>query len=124
MDVLAPNASAVIGMSLGGLPSLELTRLAPHLMPRLVLVDITHPRMRPARDPLRSLVYAAGDRAVQAVYVDGIKVVEDGEVLTMDYRAAAAHLNEAQKRVEGRVPELDWAHRSAEQIAPTTFRWG
>ena len=41
MDVLAPNASAVIGMSLGGLTSLELTRLAPHLMPRLVLVDIT-----------------------------------------------------------------------------------
>ena len=60
---------------------------------------------------------------VQAVYVDGHKVVENGEVLTMDYRAAAAHLNEAQKRIEARVPELDWAHRPAEQIAPSTFRW-
>jgi cytosine/adenosine deaminase-related metal-dependent hydrolase len=79
--------------------------------------------MRPARDPLRSLIYAAGDRAIRAVYVDGHKVVEDGEVLTMDYRAAAAHLNEAQKRVEARVPELDWAHRPAAQIAPSTFRW-
>ena len=41
----------------------------------------------------------------------------------MDYRAAAAHLHEAQKRIEGQVPQRDWAHRSAEQIAPTTFRW-
>ena len=55
-----------------------------------MLVDITHPMMRPARDPLRSLIYAAGDRAVRAVYVDGHKVVENGEVLTMDYRAAPA----------------------------------
>ena len=31
----------------------------------LVLVDVTHPMMRPAHDPLRSLIYAAGDRAVR-----------------------------------------------------------
>ena len=42
--------------------------------------------MRPARDPVRSLIYAAGDRAVRDVFVDGQKVVEDGRVLTMDYR--------------------------------------
>jgi hypothetical protein len=50
-------------------------------------------------------------------------VVEDGEVLTMDYRQAAEHLHEAQKRVIGRVPQQDWAHRSAEKIAPPTFHW-
>ena len=101
----------------------DIGRLAAGCRADIVLVDITHPMMRPARDPLRSLIYAAGDRAVRAVYVDGQKVVEDGEVLTMDYRAAAAHLHEAQKRIEARVPELDWAHRPAEQIAPSTFRW-
>jgi cytosine/adenosine deaminase-related metal-dependent hydrolase len=101
----------------------DIGRLAPGCRADIVLVDITHPMMRPARDPLRSLIYAAGDRAIRAVYVDGHKVVEDGEVLTMDYRAAAAHLNEAQKRIEARVPELDWAHRPAAQIAPSTFRW-
>ena len=41
----------------------------------MVLVDITHPRMMPARDPLRSLIYAAGDRAVHTVIVDGQTVV-------------------------------------------------
>ena len=79
--------------------------------------------MRPTRDPVRSLLYAAGDRAVQAVYVDGRKVVEDGEVLTMDYRAAAAHLQEAQQRVADAVPQRDWARRSADRISPPSFRW-
>ena len=47
---------------------------------------------------------------------------QGGQAFTL-YRAAAAHLNEAQKRIEARVPDLDWAHRPAEQIAPSTFRW-
>jgi len=101
----------------------DIGRLAPGCRADFVLVDATHPMMRPGRDPVRSLVYAAGDRALKAVYVDGQKVVEDGEVLTMDYRAAAAHLHEAQKRVVDRVPSVDWAHRPVEQISPPTFRW-
>jgi cytosine/adenosine deaminase-related metal-dependent hydrolase len=112
--------------TIGGAKALgrdDIGRLAPGCRADLVLVDITHPMMRPARDPLRSLIYAAGDRALKAVYVDGQQVVRDGEVLTMDYRAAAAQLHEAQKRVAERVPELDWAHRPVEKIAPPTFRW-
>ena len=57
-----------------------------------------------------------------ACIVDGQKVVEDGRVLTMDYPAAAAALHEAQKRVKANVPNLDWDHRTAEQISPLTFR--
>ena len=38
---LAPNAKAVVGMSLGGLTSLELAHRHPDLVRRLVLVDIT-----------------------------------------------------------------------------------
>lgn len=101
----------------------DIGRLAPGCRADLVLVDVTHPMMRPARDPVRSLIYAAGDRALKAVYVDGQRVVEDGEVLTIDYPAAAAHLHEAQKRVAARVPELDWAHRPVEAIAPPSFPW-
>ena len=100
----------------------DIGRLAPGCRTDLVLVDVTHPMMRPAHDPVRSLIYAAGDRAVRTVYVDGRKVVEDGRVLTMDYPAAAAALHEAQARVKANVPKLDWAHRSAEAISPPTFR--
>ena len=101
----------------------DIGRLAPGCRADLVLVDALHPRMQPRFDPVRSLIYAAGDRAVKDVFVDGQKVVGDGEVLTMDFRAAALHLAEAQKRIAARVPENDWAHRPAEKIAPPTFNW-
>ena len=100
----------------------DIGRLAPGCRADLVMVDVTHPAMRPGRDPVRSLIYAAGDRAVRHVYVDGKQVVRDGAVLTMDYHAAAAALHEAQQRVVERTPSLDWAKRSAEQISPLTFR--
>ncbi len=100
----------------------DIGRLAPECRADLVLVDLTHPMMRPSHDPVRSLIYAAGDRAVRAVFVNGQKVVEDGRVLTMDYPAAAAALHEAQARVKANVPKLDWNHRTAEQISPLTFR--
>ncbi|MHB8220105.1 MAG: alpha/beta fold hydrolase [Acidimicrobiales bacterium] len=41
VEELAPDARAVVGMSLGGLTALALSALAPHLVRRLVLVDIT-----------------------------------------------------------------------------------
>lgn len=99
----------------------DIGRLAPGCRADLLLVDVTHPMMRPAYDPLRSLVYSAGDRAIRAVFVDGVKVVEDGKVLTMDYPASAAALEEAQKRVIGKVPERDWAGRGAGDFSPPTF---
>src|SRR6185312_9237866 len=96
--------------------------LAPGCRADLVLVDVGHPMMRPSHDPVRSLIYAAGDRAIRAVFVDGEKVVEQGRVLTMDYPAAAEALHEAQARVKANVFYFDGDHRTAEQIAPPTFR--
>ncbi len=110
--------------TIGGAKALgrsDIGRLEAGCRADLVLVDITHPRMRPSRDPLRSLIYAAGDRAVHSVFVDGERVVADGRVLTMDYPAAAAALDEAQKRVIAGVPGADWAHRSVDEISPPSF---
>ena len=45
----------------------DLGRLAPGCRADLVLVDAAHPAMRPGYDPVRSLLYAAGDRAITAV---------------------------------------------------------
>lgn len=100
----------------------DIGRLAVGARADLVLVDVTHPAMRPARDPVRSLVYAAGDRAIRAVYVDGQCVVADGKCLTIDYAAAAEALHEAQQRVLANAPSQDWAHRPVEKISPPTFR--
>jgi cytosine/adenosine deaminase-related metal-dependent hydrolase len=87
----------------------------------IVLVDCEHPAMRPCRDPMQSLIYSAGDRAVRQVFVDGREIVRDGRMLTVDYAASAAALEEAQERALSQLRQLDWAGRSPDEIAPPTF---
>ena len=77
--------------------------------------------MQPLRDPLRSIVYAAAERAVRDVYVGGEQVVGDGQVLTLDHRGAALRVTEAQRRAEVNVPELDYANRSADEMVPLSL---
>jgi cytosine/adenosine deaminase-related metal-dependent hydrolase len=86
-----------------------------------VMVDVTHPMMQPHRDPIRSMIYAAAERAVRHVYVDGRQVVKDGVVQTFDYPAAALRVHEAQIRAEERTPGLDWAGRKLTEISPLSF---
>jgi cytosine/adenosine deaminase-related metal-dependent hydrolase len=100
----------------------DIGRLAAGAKADLVLVDLRHPMMRPARDPLRSLVYSAAERAVRDVFVDGIQVVREGTVLTMDYASAAAALEAAQGRAMKGAPGLDYAHRPMEALSPLTFQ--
>ncbi len=95
--------------------------LAPGMKADLVLVDLNHPFMKPVRDPLRSLIYSAADRAVRDVYVDGVKVVGDGKVLTMDHQAACNRLQEIQKQVGADTAKLDYAGRTLEDISPLTL---
>ena len=99
----------------------DIGRLVPGCRADLVLVDLAHPAMRPGYDPLRSLLYSAADRAVWAIHVDGAKVVDNGQVPTMDYPAAAAALQEAQARMVRDVPSRDWAHQDVEGVSPRVF---
>jgi cytosine/adenosine deaminase-related metal-dependent hydrolase len=100
----------------------DIGRLAVGAKADLVLVDLRHPMMRPARDPLRSLVYCAAERAVRDVFVDGIQVVREGTVLTMDYASAASALEAAQGRAMKGAPGLDYAHRPMEALSPLAFQ--
>ncbi len=102
----------------------DIGRLAPGAKADVVLVDVTHPLMRPARDPLRNLVYTAAERAVRDVYVDGTKVVANGEVLTMDIPAALDRLDAAQRRAEAGVPGLEPEGRSGEEVSPLVLEAG
>src|SRR5271155_2368698 len=81
--------------TIGGATALmrdDLGRIAPNSKAELVLVDLTVPQMRPVRDPLRSFIYHAADRAVRDVFVDGRQVVADHKVLTMNQDDAADRL--------------------------------
>ncbi len=99
----------------------DIGRLAVGARADLVCVDLTAPSMMPVREPLRSLVFAACDRAVRDVFVDGNQVVKDGEVTTIDLRSALDELQAAQARSMRSIPDLDWAGRSADQLSPMVF---
>lgn len=101
----------------------DIGRLAVGAKPDLVMVDLQHPAMQPRREPIRSLIYAAAERAVRHVFVAGQQVVRDGRVLTMDYAAAAAGVNEAQQRALAKVSSLDWAGRTIDELAPPSFAY-
>ncbi|MFI5003313.1 MAG: amidohydrolase family protein [Reyranellales bacterium] len=85
------------------------------------LVDLGHPYMQPAREPVRSLIYSASDRAIRDVYVDGVQVVRGGKVLTVDVEAATAGLVEGQRKRMATVSKRDWAGRTADQLAPPVY---
>ncbi len=99
----------------------DIGRLAVGAKADLVLVDLENPAMRPLRDPLRSLIFTAAERAVRDVYVGGEQVVRDGRVLTLDRDAALARLVDVRARAEARVPERDWAGRTGEELSPLSL---
>jgi 5-methylthioadenosine/S-adenosylhomocysteine deaminase len=99
----------------------DIGRLAPGKKADLLLVDLACPQMQPPRDPLRSLVYHAADRAIRDVFVDGRQVVADRRVLTLDQQDAALRLKAAQARMEAAAPQRDYRHRLAEEIAPLSL---
>jgi cytosine/adenosine deaminase-related metal-dependent hydrolase len=100
----------------------DIGRLAAGAKADFAVVNMKHHLMQPSRDPIRSLVYAAADRAVSAVYVGGEKVVAEGRPLRIDFGRAACEVHAAQRRAESRVPERDLvAHRSSEEMSPLTL---
>jgi 5-methylthioadenosine/S-adenosylhomocysteine deaminase len=112
--------AATVGGATGLLRD-DIGRLAPGARADLVLVDVKNPWMMPARDPLRSLVFHAADRAVRDVYVDGQKVVANSRVVTLDHSDALARLTEAQRRMEAAVPDRDGRHRTSTEITPLSL---
>ena len=123
---IRPTTAEVFNAAtIGGAKALgreDIGRLSPGAKADLVLVDLDLPAMKPCREPLRSLIYVAAERAVKDVFVDGRRVVENGRVLTLDYASAKEALDQAQKRSLAGMQSLDYASRTAEQVSPLTFK--
>ena len=110
--------------TIGGATALgrdDLGRLAPGTCADVVLVDLNHPLMVPARDPLRSFVWHAADRAVRTVLVGGRVVLRDGAPVGLDPAAAAAQLVESQQRMLRDARRHDYKGRDGDEIAPLSL---
>lgn len=120
----ADPAAALHAATIAGARALgrdDIGRISVGAKADLVLVDLGHPLMQPARDPLRSLVFHAADRAVQTVLIDGEVAFKDGKALGLDVAAAADTLAEAQARMLEATPRHDYAGRAAGAISPLSL---
>jgi 5-methylthioadenosine/S-adenosylhomocysteine deaminase len=79
-------AAEVLGVDAG--------TIAPGRLADLVAVDLEHPSLHPPTDLLKSVVYAMSPRAVTDVWVHGRRVVEEGDLTTIDTRALLARVRE------------------------------
>lgn len=124
-DIRSLNtAGAFEAATLGGAAALgrdDIGALAPGMAADVVLVDLDHPLMQPARDPLRSFVFHAADRAVRTVLVDGEMVLKDGNPVHLDPATAMARVAEAQARMLRDSTRHDYLGRDGEAIAPLSL---
>ena len=68
------------------------------------------------------------ERAVRDVHVDGVQVVADGRLSTLDLDAELAQLEAAQAKMTAAVPGRDWSGRTVGELAPMmlegpSIRW-
>ena len=113
-DAATVGGAAVLGRD-------DIGKLAVGAKSDLFLADITQRAMRPLRDPLASLIYVAGERAVTDTFVDGQGLVRGGELKTFDLDAALDGLEAAQRRAEVEFQKLDFKNRTHDQAAPISY---
>lgn len=71
----------------------------------LVLFDLSDPSWCPLNSAVRQLVYAESGRSVRTVLVDGVLVVRDGRLMTLDTAALAARAEKQRTLIEA-----DWSN--------------
>jgi cytosine/adenosine deaminase-related metal-dependent hydrolase len=124
-DLAAGSAAMVFqAATAGGADALgrpDLGRLAEGAAADCVLVDLGHPLMSPPRDPLRSLVWHAADRAVRRVICRGETILADGRPTKLNVADAAGELAEAQARMLRDAGLQDYRGRDGDLIAPLSF---
>jgi 5-methylthioadenosine/S-adenosylhomocysteine deaminase len=71
----------------------------------VIAIDLNQPHLTPLYDPVSHLVYAAKGSDVRHVWVDGVQVVANGRILTVDVEELAREINRLAEGIRKSVPE-------------------
>jgi len=112
--------------TLGGARALmrdDIGRLAPGAKADIVIVDLDQTHIGPvaADDPIKALVYCANGDDVDTVIVDGIKRVEDGELLDFDRAALRERAEAFNERLRANVAEAVYQGRPLTEFYEPAF---
>lgn len=83
IDAVTSAAAVAVGRD-------DLGAIRPGAKADLTVVDLTHPHLRPLRDPRRALIALANRANVDAVFVDGRPLILDGRYQAGDEEVIAA----------------------------------
>lgn len=100
----------------------DLGRIAPGAKADLAIINLKSLHMSPVRDPIKNLVYYGHTTDVDTTFVDGKKLVEGGKFLGLDEDKLIEETQRITMRIFDQVPKYDWAHRTADQMAPQTIK--
>lgn len=118
------TSDVLYAATIGGARALgreDIGRLCHGAKADLLVVDLDHPTMRPVRDPVRTLIFVGLERPIRDVWVGGIRVVADFEVLTIVGTAAHLQLQEGYDAMLPKVPSLDYAKRTVDEAFPLSL---
>ena len=106
-STMVPPETALEMATLHGARCLGLERkigsLEPGKRADLIVFSTEHPEWRPLLHPVQNLVLNASDRSLEAVYVEGRKLVEDGRLLTIDLPAVLERADRASGALLDRI---------------------
>jgi cytosine/adenosine deaminase-related metal-dependent hydrolase len=100
----------------------DLGRISPGAKADITIINLKSVNMIPIRDPIKNLIYYGHTSDVDSTFVDGKKLVEDGKVIGLDEEKLLEQIQKVTMRLFDKVPEEDWAHRTADQMAPQTIK--
>jgi 5-methylthioadenosine/S-adenosylhomocysteine deaminase len=121
---VAAAGTVFTAATLGGAQALrrtDLGRICPGAKADLVIVDFTNPRVGPVFDPVKALLHCGTSDLVERVIVDGVTVVERGEVLAWDPRVLLADVRASCRGVWESFSAHHWAGRTVEEEFPPSF---
>lgn len=92
----------------------EIGSLKPGKLADVIVVDLLRPHLTPILDgPVRNivpnLVYSCRGEEVEMVVIDGVVVVDNHELLTVDEKTAIAEANAAARRLQSELRKQPWA---------------
>jgi 5-methylthioadenosine/S-adenosylhomocysteine deaminase len=113
------NAATIGGAN--ALHRSDIGRISPGAKADMVLLDLNVPSMQPMRDPLRSLLHHAADRAVRDVIIDGVKVVESGKIKSLDYPGVTRKIERVRQQMADSLPQHDSAGQTVDELSPLAY---
>ena len=97
----------------------RLGRIAPGHRADLVLYRLDGPAFTPLNNPLRQLVFGESGGSIDSVFVEGERVVADGQLTRLDQRAISRRIEQAMSQLR---PAIGEAERLTETLRPAYER--